>query len=189
MARSIDVVFATSDVSQSEADHSQITASLSSHQGDLGDFSRRKICAHRSGSYVLFFSSIKLWKSMYTVQGLQVPRFEHLEEYIYSCFEKMYTAFEAQRHLVAPGRLCEIRYEDLVADPIEQMRQIYEQLDLGEFEGVLPRLEQYVADNKDYKTNKYEIDPNLRRNIDRRWGHFMRRYGYCEDAVPVRESA
>ena len=65
--------------------------------------------------YVVYASTIKLWHTLYTYQSLQLPKFEHLEEYVFRCFERMYTAFEAQRNLVDPSRLYEIRYEDLVA--------------------------------------------------------------------------
>ena len=51
-----------------------------------------------------------------------------------------------------------MRYEDLVRDQIGEMRKLYERLELGEFETVLPQLEHYVAGIKDYKTNQYEID-------------------------------
>ena len=67
----------------------------------------------------------------------------------------MYDAFERDRHLIGPGQFCEVRYEDLVADPVGQMRAVYEQLDLGDFEAVRPAIEEYFADQKDYKTNRY----------------------------------
>jgi omega-hydroxy-beta-dihydromenaquinone-9 sulfotransferase len=139
--------------------------------------------------YVLFQSTVKLWKAMYTVQALQVPNFEHLDEYVYSCFETMYKAFETQKHLVPEGRLSEVRYEDLVGDTMGQMRRIYNELELGEFENVAPRLEEYLAQTKNYKTNQYSIAPEIRNEVDRRWGRFMQRYGYCDSRVPAREIA
>ncbi len=51
---------------------------------------------------------------------------------------------------------------------------------MGQFQNVEPQLEQYLAGTKDYKTNRYELAPELRDQIDRRWGPFMRRYGYCD---------
>ncbi len=139
--------------------------------------------------YVVFASTVNLWKTLYQYQSLQRPNFAGLEEYIFTCFERMYRAFEAQRGLLAPARLCEVRYEDLVGDSLDQMRRLYDHLNLGGFEAVLPHLQQYLAGTKDYKTNKYDIAPDLRDQIDRRWGPFMRRYGYCSPQPAVRESA
>src|SRR6185437_750906 len=93
-------------------------------------------------------------------------------------FERMYETFEAQRELIGPNRFCEIHYEELVRDPISSMRAVYEQLDLGQFENILPALEQYVANTEGYQTNKYELSDEAREQVARRWGGFMRRYGY-----------
>jgi omega-hydroxy-beta-dihydromenaquinone-9 sulfotransferase len=139
--------------------------------------------------YPLYGSTVKLWKSLYRYQALQRPKFAGLEEYVFSCFERMYTAFDAQRHLIDPARLYEVRYEDLVRDQLGEMRKLYDHLNLGEFQGVEPRIREYIAGTKDYQANKYEIDPQLRSEIDRRWGPFMRRYGYCQEAPAARESA
>ena len=63
------------------------------------------------------------------------------------------------------------------------MRSLYEHLELGEFDNVLPKLRAYFADRKDYKTGTYQIDDALRDEIDRRWGPHMRKYGYCQAAT------
>ena len=43
------------------------------------------------------------------------------------------------------------------------MRRVYEELQLGDFEAVRPAIEQYFAGQKDYKTNRYEMTPELAR--------------------------
>ena len=99
-----------------------------------------------------------------------MPRFEGLEEYVFSCFEKMYTAFESQAHLLDPSRIHEVRYEDLVRDPVGEMRRLYEHLDLGEFDLLQPRLDAYLKQNDGYRTNTYEVDPELCRQHRRALG-------------------
>ena len=42
------------------------------------------------------------------------------------------------------------------------MRRVYEELELGDFEAVRPAIEKYFAGKKDYKTNRYEMTPELR---------------------------
>ena len=131
--------------------------------------------------YVVYASTIKLWKSLYRYQALQLPRFVGLEEYVFSYFERMYAAFDSQKHHLDPSRLHEVRYEDLVRDPVGEMGKLYEHLNLGEFDMLQPRLDDYLKQNDGYRTNTYEVDPELCRQIDARWGRFMRRYGYCQD--------
>ena len=125
--------------------------------------------------YVIFPSTVKLWKRLYRDQGLQVPHGEGLEEHVFETFNRMYEVFERDRRLIPPARLCEVRYEDLVEDPIGQMRAVYEQLELGEFDRVLPALKKYFADKADYQTNRFQLSPEQRAEIDRRWRPFLER--------------
>jgi hypothetical protein len=135
--------------------------------------------------YVVFSSTVHLWRSLYTTQNLQIPKLEGIEEYVFNTFSHMYERLEATRHLVPQGRFFEVRYEDLVADPLANMRRLYESLDLGDFERVRPRIERYVAEKHGYKTNRYKLDPALRDEIGRRWGRRIAQYGYGDAIVPA----
>ncbi len=130
--------------------------------------------------YAVYGSTVKLWKTLYKFQALQEPNHQGLEEYVFSCFEQMYGAFHRDQHLIPESRFFEVRYEDLVRDPIEQMRSLYEHLSLGEFEIARPKLQAYFKDQEDYRTGTYQIPDALREEIDRRWGPHMRQYGYCQ---------
>ena len=131
----------------------------------------------------VFPSTVKTWKRFYRDHGAQVPKFEGLQEHVFSTFERMYEAFEASRPRIDPARLCEIRYEDLIQDPVGQLRAVYEQLGLGGFDEVLPAIEQYAARTAGYQTNRHELAPETREEVDRRWGPFMRKYGYASEPV------
>jgi hypothetical protein len=115
---------------------------------------------------------------MYKYQGLQSPKYEGLDEHILSTFRRMYDVFEEDRSLLDSSQFCEVRYEDLVDDPIGQVRMIYSQLGLGPLEPALPALEKYVAKTADYKTNVYRLSRSVRDEIANRWGDFAERYGY-----------
>lgn len=128
--------------------------------------------------YMLFPSTVRLWKSLNDLQGMQVPKHEGVEEYVFSCFERMYSTFEEQRALLDPARYYELHYEELVADPIKQIQAIYEQFELGEFDEVAPKLAAYFEQKRDYRVNKHNLDPALRDEITRRWAYYIERYGY-----------
>ena len=128
--------------------------------------------------HVVFPSTVNLWKTLYTRHGLQRPKFAGLDEHVFSTFERMYTAFNEQRHLVPPEHFCEVRYEDLVRNPLGEMQTIYEHLGLGGFDRVQPGLESYIATMEGYQTNRYQITPEQTEEISHRWGPFMRPYGY-----------
>jgi hypothetical protein len=131
---------------------------------------------------VVFPSTVNLWKRLYKDEGFQTPRYEGLEEHVFDTLVRMYDVFERDRGLIPPRHFCEVRYEDLVADPIGQMRRIYEALDLGGFEEARPALEKHMEGQADYKRNRYEIAPELREEIARRWSAYIAKYGYEGDA-------
>jgi hypothetical protein len=128
--------------------------------------------------YVVFPSTVNLWKSLYRAHGLQRPTFDGLEEYVYRTFTHLYRKVEEGRKLVAPRRFYELRYEDLVRDPVGQMKSLYRHLELGDFENLRPHLERYLASVKGYETNRYQLSPELREKIGSRWGEVIRKYGY-----------
>lgn len=141
--------------------------------------------------YVLFPSTVNLWKRLYRDEGLQVPTYEGLDEHVFRTLTRMYEAFDRDRELMATGQFCEIRYEELVRSPVAQMRRMYEELQLGDFEAARPAIENYFAGKKDYKTNRYEMTPELQAEITRRWSNYIERYGYAKEReqVPNRPAA
>jgi hypothetical protein len=129
--------------------------------------------------YAVIPSTQRLWHALDTAQGFQIPRHEALDELIFSTFKRMYTGFERQRDEIPHGHFCEVRYEDLIEDPIGQMERIYGELNLGEFTAARAELEAYLLTQKDYKPNRHELPPDLKSAIDQHCGSYQRKYGYA----------
>jgi hypothetical protein len=128
--------------------------------------------------HVVFPSTVALWKTLWKVHGLQRPNYNDLEEYVFGNFTHLYARLETGRQLIDPARFHELRYEDLVRDPMGEVRKLYDHFKLGEFDKVQPLLERYWAGVADYQTNRYEQSPELRARIRQRWGEVVRHYGY-----------
>lgn len=135
--------------------------------------------------YVVFPSTVNLWKSLYRTHGLQTPTFAGLEEHVLDTFVRLFDRLEEGRRLVRPDRFHELRYEDLVRNPVEEMAALYDRLELGGFERVRPRVERYLDEHKGYETNRYALTPAQRDRVTRRWGSVIRRYGYAEQPAAV----
>jgi hypothetical protein len=135
--------------------------------------------------YVVFPSTVNLWKSLYITFGLQRPTFQGLEEHVYKTFNRVYDKIEEGKGLIDFDRFYELRYEDLVGDPVGQMATLYDHLGLGGFEQVLPKLQTHVANNAGYKTNRYQLGDEQRAEITRRWGSVIRLYGYEPQPAPA----
>jgi LPS sulfotransferase NodH len=129
--------------------------------------------------YALFASTRRLWESLDDVQGLQLPQHAGLDEYIFSALERMYNGFEQQQHVIAPENMCEVRYEELIANPVEGVASIYERLELGNFCEVRAAMSNFAGAQKDYQTNRHALEEPLKLEIRRRWDKYFTRFGYA----------
>ncbi len=134
--------------------------------------------------YVVYSSCVKMMKALEPRLGLQVPRYEHLQENIFRNFLRVHQKLEEGKRLVDPAHFYQLRYEDLARDPANEVRKIYEHLGLGDFEVLRPHLERYLASLGHYESNHYELPAEVRAEITRRWGDIIQRYGYAEQPDP-----
>jgi hypothetical protein len=135
---------------------------------------------------VLFPSTVRLWKSLCEFAGMQAPSeaWSWIERHVLDTFVQMYARFEQDRDLISPGRLVDVHYESLVADPSGEMKRIYDQLALGDFQQVAPAIAEYMRKNRDYRPNKHNISPETADRVRHRWAPYFQRYGYAgQEAV------
>ena len=129
--------------------------------------------------YVVFPSTVNLWKSLGRKHGLQRVRDEGaIREKVFREFRVIYDRLEEAKPHIPPGRFHELRYEELVKDPVGEMRKVYAGVGLDGFETYRPKLEAYLAGQARYETNKYQLPEADRTEVTRRWGDVIERYGY-----------
>lgn len=130
--------------------------------------------------YVVFPSTVNLWRSLQQTHGMQIPKLEALEEHVFGTFTWMHKRLEATKGLVPKGQWAEVRYEDLTANPLSQMERLYGELELGGFDSAQPRISAYLEQQKGYETNKFKpLPPDVESDITRRWGEVIDRFGYA----------
>ncbi|NOY30754.1 MAG: sulfotransferase [Planctomycetes bacterium] len=129
--------------------------------------------------YDLFVSTVNLWKSLNEVQRMQgLGDQSWIEEYVLSTHERMYAAYEQDRNLLREDQLYELRYEDLVDNPHDRVRDLYAKLELGDFSRAEPAIVKHLAEVKNYRRNHYELPEQKRSAISERWAGYFERYGY-----------
>jgi hypothetical protein len=128
--------------------------------------------------YKLFPSTVRLWKGLYQAHGYQKPTYVGLDEQVLTTFEHMHERLQATRGQIPPGMICDLKYEELVRDPLIHLRDLYERLELGDFAPAEESVRKYLAERSDYKTNRHELPAELRETITRRWRPYFERYGY-----------
>lgn len=135
--------------------------------------------------FEVFASTIKLWRGLYETQGCQRPDFGPLsdgvpdiEQYVLDTMDLLYRDFFAEVAEIPEEDFCQVRYEDLVRKPIEEVSRLYDHLRLGSIETMRPRLEAHLRTIAEYKTNEHRIPPERKAEVSRRWGWYIDRFGY-----------
>ena len=130
----------------------------------------------------VFPSTVKLWRALYSVQGLHNPPYldRWLDDYVLDMFARLTEDYEEDRHLIPPDRLIELRYEDLIKDPIAILRDIYARLDIGDFAAAEEPMLAYLNTQKEHRVSEYEMPPKLKRKIVERLAPYIDRFGYRE---------
>lgn len=127
----------------------------------------------------LFPSTMRLWFSLDAGQSMQQPPPPTSRQYVLDCFRRMYTSFHRDREQLPPGHLLDIRYEELVADPMETMEKVYRELQLGDFAPVVPPLNDWIQNHhRGYQPNQHHLPAEDEAAIQESWSDYFERYGY-----------
>ena len=86
--------------------------------------------------------------------------------------------YHETRGLIPEGNLASITYEDLRADPVATLREVYEQLNLGDFTEFEPGLAALLDTKKGYRTNTYDLPEDLEEQVWTQWRDYFDEYGY-----------
>jgi hypothetical protein len=124
-------------------------------------------------------STVNLWAKLTGRHCLQTMRHpDRIEAKVLREFRVIYDRLEEAKPLIPAGDFAEIRYEELTADVVGTMGRVYEELELGGFEAVRPKLDAFVAESRDYEKNRWELTDAQRVTVREQWGDVIERYGY-----------
>lgn len=110
--------------------------------------------------------------------ALQKTTAEEVEQHVIDDYVRLMKSYFEQKEHIPEGQLVEIRYEDLVANPLGQVRQVYTKLGLPGFEAAKPAIQQHIDRQAGYVTNVYTIDKATIHHIEKHWGFTIKRWGY-----------
>lgn len=132
---------------------------------------------HRN-PYEVYRSSLHLRRAVYTDNSLSVPNFEGYEEDTLSTYESCIRTYERTKQLIPPGQLHELRFSDLEADPLGEMRRVYDAIHLSGWDRVEPAIRAQLPDHQQYRKNSFSMDDATKRRLHERLGWMFELYGY-----------
>lgn len=140
----------------------------------------RFVHIHRN-PFAVFQSTQHLLRSVTPFWALQRPTYDDLDDRVIQQYKEVYDAFSEEKHLIPKDRFHEVGFENLEADPIGEVRRIYEALALPEFQVFEPALRRYSESLSNYKKNEFaDIPSELKLRIAREWRRCFEEWGYTE---------
>jgi hypothetical protein len=139
----------------------------------------RFIHIHRH-PYKVAASSLNLWKVMAKDNQLKgKPYFPSLEEVV-DGMDLFYREIEKGLAKLPMDRYCEVAYEDLEKDPVEEIRKVYARLGFNFSEDIEYRITAYLDRTRQFKKNSYTFGGSDKKIVFERLKKHFQRYQYPE---------
>jgi len=128
--------------------------------------------------YAVYQSTMHLRKTMFSENCVSPPTFATSEADMLYFYEKCIHTYEETKSLIPPGRLHELRFEDLERDPLGEIRKTYCGLNLPGWDEVEPKVCEQLPALKAYKKNAFRMDHETMLRVYRRLAWVFDLYHY-----------
>jgi hypothetical protein len=137
--------------------------------------------------YDIFYSTQKLWNTM--IDNLAFQDFGELqiEQKIVDIYKKLLYHYLDQRSMIPDNQLIEIRFEDFVEAPLNQLFLIYEQLRIDRFQDALPHFRSFLASQTEESCSSYEYDDYIIDWLNREWTFAFDQWNYPLSNIVLQE--
>jgi omega-hydroxy-beta-dihydromenaquinone-9 sulfotransferase len=141
--------------------------------------------------YEVFASNLKLWKTLLEMYSLESASSEQIEKFVLAAYLIHEEAITEGTHQISSEKVARVRYEDLVDDPLREMKRIYSELKLPGYEDARPSIESYIASVAGHQRNRLVLSPAQKNSVDEMWGALIRDkgYGWPDNWITLKPSA
>jgi hypothetical protein len=126
--------------------------------------------------YEVFASNLKLWRTLLDGYSLEEYSDEDVERFVLEAYVRHERIVgEANGQL---ARVAMVKYEEIVASPLQETERIYRELELGSIEEARPYVQKYLARVAGHRRNRFEISSAQKQRVEQFWGEWIRSKGY-----------
>ena len=144
----------------------------------LNMFPKAKFIHIYRNPYIVFASTLNFYEKAIKPFALQdIPR-PLLEKNIFWIYKTMMESYFKEKSLIPKENLVEIKFEDLEANPLEQVKYIYDGLNLDGYSRVKFKILRYIEKLKDYKKNIYYFTEEMINKVKINWKFAIRKWKY-----------
>jgi hypothetical protein len=144
----------------------------------LGLFPNAKFVHIHRNPYEVYLSTLHMHRTVFPRSQLQTVEAERIEANVLRFYDILMRRFLADRSRIPTGNLVEIRFADLEAAPIEQLRRIYDGLHLPGFAAAKPAFRAHLDSIAGYRKNAYELSNAVIETVNEHWPYTFGEWGY-----------
>lgn len=128
--------------------------------------------------YAVYKSALHLFHSVLDLVSLQTIDDAQIERYVLKFYRRMMKRYLEERGRIPAGNLVEVRYEDLVADPVAETDRIYAELGLPGWEAAREDVRAYAHSQRGYAKNLFAMRPRDIQKVEEHWKFVIDAWGY-----------
>lgn len=106
------------------------------------------------------------------------PSMKDLEKQVLTIYKKMYMKYFEEKGYIPNGNLIEIKYEDFIQHPLQNIKKIYNDLSLKDYKKSENAFMKYIDGQHNFYKNKHDLDENIKRKISSKWKFAFLEFGY-----------
>jgi hypothetical protein len=128
--------------------------------------------------YTVYLSLVNMFRVLLPQHQVQDIEWEAMEESIIYAYKANMTRYIEDRSLIPAGRLVEMRFEDLEADPVAELQRVYRSLGLDGWDAAKGPVSAYLGTLREYRKNRFEMDAADVERVNTEWGFALEEWGY-----------
>jgi hypothetical protein len=126
----------------------------------------------------VFYSTQNFFQKLFPKLWLQEVDYAFIDKLILEVYQRLLNDYQAQKTLIPPGNLLELRFEEFEKNPVDELKKIYSDLLNEDFNLAEPYLAKYMNSLTGYSKNRYSASGDSLNKVVSEWGHYMKLYNY-----------
>ena len=130
--------------------------------------------------YYTYMSTLRFFRKVLPLFALQKWDDEKIKKGFIKNYNNMYSIFEKDRNLIPKRSIIDVKYKNLISNPLEIVEEVYDELNLGDYSKVRDVMKNFVETQANYKPNVHEISDEIINEVNNHWFEKMKKYCYSQ---------
>ena len=127
---------------------------------------------------IVYLSTKKFFTQLFPTLQLEPFSEQEIAELILEVYPMIMRDYLEERKKLDPGRLIEIKYEDLIKEPMKHLAHIYHSFNFPGFRELEPVFQEYLSSIDGYRADSYTIDEHELKKVMERVDFAMKEWHY-----------